>query len=197
MNKTVESYQALSELYLQTEINTNAKDFNEILGFICCIAASPQPLELADWFPHLWKKGSPSFSHEAIANNFAAAILQFYEGCLNQYQQAAPLLLPTVLWLNESGRVTEQGSAFASGYLTGFNRTETIWQNTNLAMGSEPEQLLQTSLLLLSKMAMPDNADPQMQKLFVELPDMAEIISSLPALIGALGNFSVQVKHYD
>lgn len=197
MNTSVNPYQVLSELYQQTEINTNARDFNEILGFICCIAASPQPIELADWFPHLWKNGSPSFSHELLANDFAAAILQFYEGCLKQYQQAEPLLLPTALWLNESGQITEQGSAFASGYLTGFNRTETIWQNTNLAMGSEPEQLLQTSLLLLSKMALANGVDQQMQQLFVELPEMDEIISTVPALIGALGNFSMQVYSND
>ena len=192
MNRAITPYQALVELCLNSEIKDSAREVNEMLGFICVMAASPEPLELQEWFPFLWKQESePSFSSETLAVDFAQAVLQFYENCLLNYQQAKPLILPTEMWLNEYGEVTEQGSAFASGYLSGFHSSEESWQTLNLVPGSEPEQLLQTSMLLLSKMATPNSNDPQMQALFMQLPSMQEIITSLPQLLGVLGHFSV------
>ena len=194
MNTQPKAYQALVELGQIPEIKDNAREINEMLGFISVIAATPEPLDLQDWFPLLWAQGlAPSFSNETLASDFAAATLQFYEDCLVNYQQSTPLSLPAELWLNEYQQVTEQGIAFASGYLAGFHSTEDIWQSLNLIPGSEPEQLLQTTMLLLSKMATPNSNDPQMQALFVQLPGMDEIISSLPSLLSALGHFSVLV----
>ena len=191
MNRSIKPYQALVALCQNPEIKNSAREVNEMLGVICAMAASPEPLELQEWFPYLWKQESePSFSSETLAVDFAQAVLQFYENCLLNYQQAKPLLLPTELWLNEYGEVSEQGIAFASGYLSGFHNSEESWQTLNLVPGSEPEQLLQTSMLLLSKMATPNSNDPQMQALFVQLPGMPEIVSSLSQLLGALGHFS-------
>ena len=193
MNRSIKAYQALVTLCQNPEIKDNAREVNEMLGFISAIAASPEPLDLQQWFPYLWTQGEPLFSHEALAVDFAGAALQFYEACLVNYQQAKPLLLATELWLDEYQEVTEQGIAFASGYLSGFHNTEESWQTLNLTPGSEPEQLLQTSMLLLSKMATPNSNDPQMQALFVQLPGMQEIVSSLPLLLSALGHFSIVV----
>lgn len=198
MNRSIKPYQALVELCQNPEIKNNTREVNEMLGFICVMAASPEPLELQDWFPYLWKQESePSFSSETLAVDFGSAVLQFYENCLLNYQQVKPLILPGECWLNEYQQVTEQGIAFASGYLSGFHLTEESWQTLNLAPGSEPEQLLQTSMLLLSKMATPDSNDPQMQALFVQLPGMQEIISSLPSLLSALGHFSTVVDNHE
>lgn len=191
MKRTIKPYQALVELCQNSEIKDNAREVNEVLGFICAIAASPEPLDLQVWFPYLWAQGEPLFSHEALAVDFACAALQFYEDCLVNYQQAIPLILPTDLWLNEYQEVTEQGIAFASGYLSGFHNIEESWQTLNLTPGSEPQQLLQTSMLLLSKMATVNSNDPQMQALFLQLPDVQEIIRSLPSLLSALGHFSI------
>lgn len=195
MDMQIKTYQALAELWQTPEIKNNAREINEMLGFISVIAASPEPLELQDWFPYLWSQGlSPSFSNEELAQAFAAAVLQFYQSCIENYQQATPLVLPTEDWLNEYQEVTDQGIAFASGYLAGFHSIEDNWQRLNLAAGSAPEQLLQTTMLLLSKMATPNTTDPQMQALFVQLPDMPEIINSLSSLLSALGNTSLLVN---
>lgn len=198
MNTAIKPYQALEEICQSPEIANAVREVNEMLGFICAVAASPQPLDLQEWFPSLWTQGSaPSLSSENLAVEFAAAVLQFYENCLLSSQHGQPLLLPTELWLDDARQVTEQGRAFACGYLTGFHHIEEIWQAQNVAPASEPEQLLQTTLLLLSKMAATSNTDPQMQALFVQLPSMQEIVSSLPPLLSALGNFSVQVAAND
>ena len=195
MKTKIHAYQALTELWQTPEIKNNAREINEMLGFISVIAASPEPLELQDWFPYLWAQGlSPTFSNEALAQAFAAAVLQYYESCIVNYQQATPLGLPAMQWLDEYQEVTDQGIAFASGYLAGFHSIEHCWQRLNLAAGSASEQLLQTTMLLLSKMATPNTSDPQMQALFVQLPDMPEIIHSLPSLLSALGNASLLVN---
>jgi|GEM_PF-3246433 len=203
MTTAIKPYQALLELYRIPEIKEHARPFNEALGFICAISASPETLDLGDWFPLLsmQKKVSMqealSFSNEELARDFAAAVLHFYEHCLASYQQSAPLFLPAELWLNEGNEATAQGSEFASGYLSGFHHIEASWQGLNLAAESEPGQLLQTTALLLSKMAAGNNEDPQMQALFIQLPAMVKIINILPSLLSALGNFSVAVSHYE
>ncbi|MCW8996437.1 MAG: UPF0149 family protein [Psychromonas sp.] len=193
MNRSVKPYQALVELGRIPEIRAKARTADEMLGIICVIAASPEPLELQDWFPQLWKQGSaPSFASETLAVDFASAALQFYENCLLNYQQSTPLILPVEQWLNEEQQVTDTGIAFASAYLSGFEHVKDGWQRLNVAPESEAAQLLQTTMLLLSKMATPDSNDQQMQALFRQLPDMQEIVAALPQLLSALGHFSVR-----
>jgi len=195
MTTPIEPYQALLELHLIPEINEQARPFGEMAGFICAISASPETLDLADWFPLLMMQQAPSFSSEKIASDFAAAVLQFYDHCLVNFQQSVPLSLPLELWLTAENEITAQGIAFASGYLSGFHRMESAWQGLNLSPESESGQLLQTTVLLLSKMAAGKNQDPQMLELFMQLPAMAEIVSALPALLSALGHCAVAVSN--
>ncbi|MCG6200006.1 UPF0149 family protein [Psychromonas antarctica] len=187
MKAPVIRYQALNELFCIPEIKTNGRAFDEMLGIVCAIATSPTCIDLADWFPLLWdQEMPPSFSNENLAADFAAAVLQFYDDCLMSYQQSTPLSLPTERWLNESLQVTDAGRSFACGYLLGLTRIEASWQNHSLQLKSDP--LLQTTQLLLSKMTTVKSNDPQMQSLFMELPDMQEIINALPRLLSALGS---------
>lgn len=191
-------YQAIFELGRLSEIKNDAREINEMLGFLCIIAASPEPLDMQDWFPYLWKQGkAPSFNSETLAVDFASAVLHFYENCLLNYQQSKPLILPIELWLNAQQEITEQGIAFACGFLAGFQHSEANWQNLNLLPGSESGQLLQTTILLLSKMAMPNSDEPQMQALFAQLPDMQEIVTALPQLLSALGKVSFPDDGYE
>ncbi|WP_019615949.1 UPF0149 family protein [Psychromonas ossibalaenae] len=187
------AYQLLFNVCEIPEIKKNARECSEIIGFITSIAAAPIQIEVEQWMPFLWAEDSaPSFSDEQMAVDFAASTLHFYEHCLSCYQQSLPLSLPTDQWLDEGLQVTAQGRVFAAGYLSAFQSIEALWQSLNLQPGSEPEQLLQTSLMLLSKLASPDSADAQIQLLFSQLPDMPEIVDSLPALLGRLGHFSTQ-----
>lgn len=194
MSTQKKTYQALIEMCQIAEIKCNARDAHANLGFICAIAAAPEALELQEWFPLLWQADKAfTFSNAAIANRFAAATLAFYDACLLNYQSSKSLHLPSDLWLAGSQQVTEQGRAFASGYLRAFEYTESLWLSLNLATGSEPEQLLQTTMLLLSKMATVEShttQPTQLQALFSQLPDMQEIVTSLPLLLTAVGHFS-------
>jgi len=194
MHSLLPPEQLLIEIYRNPEIQQNVRGINELQGFICAVAALPEALELQDWFPCLWISGNePSFNSEALAIDFASAVLPLYEHFLLSYQQTEPLKLSSQLWLDEDCLVTAQGSAFASGYLFGFQYFEQRWQNLNLSDGSEAQQLLQTTLLLLAKMATPNSDDPQMQALFIELPEMQEIVSTLPQLLAALGHSLITV----
>jgi len=197
MNRSVTASQLLTELCRHPELRDNAREVNELSGFICAMAASPEPLELQEWFPCLWKQGcEPSFSSATLAEDFARTVLQFYSECIDHYRSSEPLRLPCKLWLDEYQEVTAQGIAFASGYLAGFYNIEALWQELDLAHGSQPEQLLQTTMLLLSKMAAAHSQDPQMQELHTQLPEMQEIVSSLPSLLSALGHFALQAESH-
>lgn len=197
MNKQRSPYQTLVALCEIAEIKKNAKDADQILGFICAISAAPIQLELQDWLPGLWADGqTPSFSNERLAVEFATAAMQFYDACLSSYQEPIALTLPTQGWINESLEITGQGRSFAFGYLAGFQSVEDIWQNIEMAEGGSLEQLLQTSTLLLSKIANPAGDDPHMLTVFNQLPEADEIISSLPLLLSTLGHFSLQVNDH-
>jgi len=197
MNKQTFPYQALVELCEIPEIKNNAKDVHQILGFICAACGAPAQLELQDWLPALWAEGrTHSFTNEQLAIDFATASMQFHDACLASYRQSTPLVLPTRQWLNESLEITESGRSFALGYLSGFRHVEEIWKTIWIEPAGSLEQILQTATLLLSKVANPSGDDPQMQALFKQLPEMDEIVSSLPLLLSTLGHLSVQVNHH-
>ncbi|PKH03161.1 YecA family protein [Psychromonas sp. MB-3u-54] len=195
MNKQTSPYQALVAICEVPEIKKNALDVDQMLGVICAVSAAPTQLDLQDWLPCLWAEGqTPSFSNEQLAVEFAAAGMQFYDACLTGYQQSIALMLPTQRWINKSLEITEQGSRFALGYLSGF---QSIEQNIEIVEEGKLEQLLQTTTLLLSKIANPSGDNPDMLTLFNQLPEMDEIVSSLPLLLGTLGHFSLQANNYD
>lgn len=198
MNNVNSSYQQLISVFHESEIQEGARDFHELLGYISAISASPQPLEIHEWLPDLWRQGvQPSFSTEKLASDFASAVLGFYEDCLTNYHLNQPLDLPVISWLDQSEGVSGEGIAFASGYLFAFDSIEEYWQALNLPEDSESNQLLQTSMLLLSKMATPNVVEPEMEALFNQLPAMTEIVAVLPRLLATLGYFSVSVKSHD
>lgn len=184
--------QAVIDLYEVSEIKEFNRDVHESLGFITAVALSPQRVELQNWLPLLAKQGCElSFSNEQLASDFAAVMLAFYEQCFTRCQTLTPLNLPVELWLDENLQISKQGTLFAIGFLSGFQSVESIWNDLALASGSESEQILQTTMLLLSKMAGLNSDDPQMQALFEQLPSMVEIVNSVPTLLSALGHISV------
>lgn len=197
MNKQTSPYQALAALCEIAEIKKSALDVDQMLGFICAVSAAPTQLELQDWLPCLWAEGrTPSFSNEQLAVEFATAGMQFYDACLTSYQQSIALTLPTQRWINESLEITEQGRRFAFGYLSGFQSVEEIWQNIGMPKEGTLVQLLQTTTLLLSKITNPSGDDPHMLTVFNQLPEMDEIVSSLPLLLSTLGHFSLQANDH-
>lgn len=186
----MKSYQAVIDLYATSEIKESIRDIHESLGFIVAISLSPQSIELQNWLPLLAKQGGElSFSNEQLASDFASVTLAFNQQCLTESQALTPLNLPSELWLDDNDKISQSGHLFAIGFLSGFNAFESMWDA--LASNPESEQILQTTMLLLSKMAGLNSEDPQMQALFEQLPSMAEIVDSVPTLLSALGHVSV------
>lgn len=194
MNDMTFPYQSLIDVFLNDEVKDNVRDINEVLGFISAISASPEPLELQSWLPHLWElESDPTFSNEDLAADFANAAIRFYDHCILSYQENEPLILPSDMWLDTDLRFTEQGNKFAEGYLLGFEIIEPTWQKLTLKEDSEEANLLQTMTWLISKMASPYDNEPEVQALFDQLHSPQDIINLLPILLCGFGYMSVRI----
>ena len=77
-----------------------------------------------------------------------------------------------------------------------FNMLRKFWQTIEMTEEGTLAQLLQTTTLLLSKMAESGDDQPQMLAVYNQLPEMDEIVSSLPLLLSTLGHFSLQVNNH-
>lgn len=192
MNTQQETYKELIDLYDIAEIKENAGNIHESLGFLYAITAVPQQLDLEIWLPMLWKEDRKfDFSHEKLASQFAKCWLGAHQQCLLDYQSRQPIVIPlSEQWIDEHLHITTNAKAFAIGYLRGFQLVEVLWAEMGFPDNSEAEQLLQTTLLLLSKLADVDSQDPKMQALFTQLPNLQEIVKTIPALFTAMGPLS-------
>ena len=198
MTDSTNPFEPLIEIYQHLEVKQTIRTAHEVVGFLCCIAASPKALALDEWFPHLWKDGTdPSFADEMLAVDFATAVLASYECCLLSYREFSHLQLPTDDWLDTDANPTESASRFAAGYLSAYHLTESHWQNLQLTADSNTDKLLQTTMLLLSKMATPNTIDAEMKALFDELPDMPDIVDILAQLLTTLGNAAMPIDDDD
>lgn len=180
-------YKDLFDICNDQEIQNLIREKNEILGFITLISAAPIEMELQDWLPFLASDGSLSFSDERLATDFAHAVLEYYNFCTEQYKNERELSLPTEYWIDDYNEVTDQGISFATGYLSAFNTFEDIWQSQESNKELNIEDLIQTIMLLLSKMATPNVTDPQMKELFSQMPDFKSILTLLPSILSKLG----------
>lgn len=188
--------QAVIDLYEIHEIQESNRDVHESLGLITAVALSPQGVELQNWLPLLAKQGFDfTFSNRQLASDFSTVTLAFYEQCFSCYQSLTPLNLPSELWLDENLQISRQGALFAIGFLSGFQSIEVMCNTLALKSGSESEHILQTTMLLLSKMASLNSDDPKMQILFGQLPSMVEIINAVPTLLSALGHILLEGKN--
>ena len=194
MNSHQQAYQLLTALYNDVEIQENSRDLHEVVGFLYAITALPEEIELQVWLPMLWQQDKAfNFTDEVLANQFATTILTVYQDCLCQYQIQQPLVFVMCnAWLDENKQITAQGMAFATGYLRALQYTEEIWARLSLESGAEFEQIVQTTMLLLSKMANVNADDLAMRDLYQQLPSMQDIVDSLPMLLTAMGRFSGQ-----
>lgn len=192
MNTQQQTYKQLNALYDIVEIKENARNIHESLGFLYAITAPSEQVELETWLPMLWKEDrSFDFSHEQLANQFAMNWLAAHQQCLLDYQCQQVICIPlSELWLDEHRQITVHAKAFSVGYLRGFQLVEVSWTELDLADNTEAGQLLQTTLLLLSKLADVDCSDASMQAVFNQLPSLQEIVNTMPALLTAMGKIA-------
>lgn len=177
----MKDYQDLQKLYSLAEVQEKCVDVNFAYGFISAMAASA--LDLSQWMPMLFVNESESLSSEKIASDFALAVLAIYENSHQALQQQIPLCLPIDKnVLAEDDKICQ----LANGYLQALMLIDNL-QALRFPEDSAEDNLQQTCLLLLDKLATPKSNDPQKIALFEQLPSNEEIVTLLPMLLSRYG----------
>ena len=169
----MKDYQDLQKLYALAEIKENCVDVDFAYAFISAMASSE--LDLSQWMPMLFVSEEESLSNQEIATEFAQKVLAIYENCQQKLSLQVPLYLP------EEGVIE-----FANGYLQALMLIDNI-QTLSFPEGSAADNLQQTCILLLDKLATPETNDVQKLAMFEQLPSTDEIIALLPSLLSHYG----------
>ena len=156
------------------------------LGFICSVQAIPEIVDLEQWLTYLWQEGADiSFENELQAAEFANNVLKLVAELERLYEQATPLnALDCDSWIRRDQTLSNDAHFFSAGFLAAIELFNAQW----LMLEDDPEaqNLLQTTILLLTKMAPSETIDPALIEIFEQLPDVAEIVKILPQLISNL-----------
>lgn len=156
------------------------------LGFICSVQAIPEIVDLEQWLTYLWQEGADiSFENELQAAEFANNVLKLVAELQRLYEQATPLnALDCDSWIGRDQTLSNDARYFSAGFLAAIELFNAQW----LMLEDDPEaqNLLQTTILLLTKMAPSETIDPALIEVFEQLPDVAEIVKILPQLISNL-----------
>lgn len=156
------------------------------LGFICSVQALPEMVDLEQWLSYLWLDGVDiSFDDEEQATEYAKKVLTLVSDIQKLYQQAIPLDdLNSQQWLTQENVLTDDAIAFASGFLVAIELFSAQW--TSIEQDANTQNILQTTILLLSKLAPAENIDAQHKALLAQLPEPVEILRILPQLLSNL-----------
>lgn len=188
-NKSIENYENLQALYLQSEINENCVDIDFGYAFICAMASSE--FDLQQWMPLLFTNGESQFSNEQLASKFAQAVLAIYQQAHVCFENGLPL----TLMVEQS--VTPHEHAifnFSAGYLQALTMIDNM-QMHQFEEGSQEANLQQTCFLLLDKLATDETEDPQKLAIFAQLPTHNEIAVLLPELLSHYGALCLGLKN--
>ena len=178
--------------------NENHKQFANLqapyyqLGFICSVQALPELLDLEQWLSYLWLDGVDiSFDNEQQAAEYAKQVLALVSNIQNLYQQAIPLDdLNSQQWLTEQDTLSDYAIQFASGFLVAIELFNDHW--VMVEQDFNTQNILQTTILLLSKLAPAENIDQQHVELLTQLPEPVEILRILPQLLSNLAYSAAQ-----
>ena len=143
-------------------------------------------LELEQWMPALFLSEDHCFSNEQLAIDFAQTVLAIHQQALISFQQQTSLAQPP---LEDNETIMH----YANGYLQAFIFIDHI-QGTTFPAGSSGENLQQTCLLLLDKLATGKTDEVQKLTLFAQLPTNAEILQLLPTLLSRYGHLCLMEK---
>ena len=164
------------------------------LGFICSVQAVPEIIDLEKWLTYLWRDGVISFDNEKQATEYAQGVLTMLAEIDRLYEQATPLdQLECLEWLSEQQWLSKDAMLFASGFLAAIEIFNTEWMRME---GDESVQnLLQTTVLLLTKLTIDENTPAELLDLFEQLPEVEEILKILPSLMSNLAYSAAQSSH--
>ena len=143
-------------------------------------------VDLEQWLSYLWLDGVDiSFDDEEQATEYAKKVLTLVSDIQKLYQQAIPLDdLNSQQWLTQENVLTDDAIAFASGFLVAIELFSAQW--TSIEQDANTQNILQTTILLLSKLAPAENIDAQHKALLAQLPEPVEILRILPQLLSNL-----------
>lgn len=168
------------------------------LGFICSVQALPELVDLEQWLPYLWQDQSDiSFENEQQATEYAQKVLTLVANIKGLYEQGLPLNdLNTLQWLDDQQQLHLDAVQFSAGFLAAIALFNAHW--VALESDENTQNILQTTILLLTKLAPPEEVDQQMLDLFQQLPEFAEIVQILPQLLSNLALSAAQhVQSHD
>jgi len=176
----MKNYQDLQTLYSLPEISENCVAIDVAFGFICAIASSE--VEIENWMPMLFLDENCNFSNEQVAGDFAQVILATHQQAMQCFQEQTPLILAT-----DSSEASKDLaiSNFANGYLQAEILIDNMQTGAKSAIAND---LQQTCLLLLDKLASYETDDVQKLAVFKQLPSESEIIGLLPVLLSRYGH---------
>ena len=179
------------------QLNAQLKPAYFQLGFICSVQALPDLIDLEQWLNYLWKEeGEVSFDDQQQATEYAQQVLKMVSVIQHLYQNALPLndLLCTD-WITDNVILSSQGIEFAAGFLMAVELFNEQW----LLLGddNDAQNILQTSILLLTKLSPPDDISPALLALLPQLPEVPEILRILPQLLSNLAYSAAQTMTSD
>ena len=164
------------------------------LGFMCNVQALPELIDLERWLAYLWCNGKVSFENESQAIEYAQTVLSLTADIANLYENAVPLdLLDCTQWVNEKDIVSENAINFATGFLAAVEVFDKEW--AEIEKNETAQNMLQTTILLLTKLTKNEHTPPELLALFEQLPENAEILKILPSLISNLAYSASQSSH--
>tara|TARA_R110001583_G_scaffold10441_2_gene48313 strand:+ start:21936 stop:22535 length:600 start_codon:yes stop_codon:yes gene_type:complete len=167
------------------------------LGFICSVQALPEQVGLEQWLSYLCLDGADiSFDNELQATEYAKKVLMLVSEIQHLYQHAMPLNdLNCNQWLTEQKILSNEATQFSAGFLAAIELFNTQW--AAIDEQSNTQNLLQTTILLLSKLAASENIEQQLLDLFEQLPEPVEILQILPQLLSNLAYSAAQNTQSD
>jgi len=167
------------------------------LGFICSVQALPELIDLEQWLGYLWQEGADmTFENQQQAADFANNVLKLVAELQSLYQQAIPLNgLNCKTWIDNEQILSVNAVQFSAGFLAAIELFNSHW----LGLEDQPEaqNLLQTTILLLSKLAPAEDVDQTLLDLFQQLPETDEILQILPQLLSNLAYSAASISSSD
>ena len=161
------------------------------LGFICSVQAVPELIDLEKWLVYLWRDDVISFDNEKQATEYAQVVLTMLAEIDSLYEQAKPLdQLNCMNWLGEQNLLSENAILFASGFLAAIEIFNAEW--LQVESDKSVQNLLQTTVLLITKLTKNENTPPELLDIFKQLPEVEEILKILPSLMSNLAYSAAQ-----
>ena len=188
---------ALERNFKEPAIKASFAGLYQSLGLLTAIASSPEKIEPSEWIEQL--KSSPDikieFDSENQAKNLTNNLVSWWQYCTTFFDHGHHLKLPEKLGLTSGGHPNKALTAFAEGYLKGYDWLSTTWQQLLPKKDDEAARSLLVLNLILGRFVNDKavlEAEPEIYK---ELPDLEGCFKALPSLLSAVGMLGIDLAN--